>query len=160
MFLSFVLSVFCSLILSLSVTCSFYLCFFSFLISFCLCLFCFSFNLVLDFFFFLSVFCSYSFLFFLSFSFFFFLSFSLFFLSFFLCVVIFLSVFNSFFLSFFLFLWFILSSFIFVEPTEVEGRLRDPNCVRPSVLRPSVRDAYKNLNNFPTLHLFVTKLGW
>ena len=33
------------------------------------------------------------------------------------------------------------------------GRLRDPNCVRPSV-----RDAYKNLNNFPTLHLIVTKL--
>ena len=33
--------------------------------------------------------------------------------------------------------------------------------LRPSVLRPPpVRDAYKNLNNFPTLHLFVTKLGW
>ena len=32
--------------------------------------------------------------------------------------------------------------------------------LRPSVLRPSVHDAYKNLNNFPTLHLFVTKLGW
>ena len=35
-----------------------------------------------------------------------------------------------------------------------------PSKLRPSVCPPSVRDAYKNLNNFPTLHLFVTKLGW
>ena len=68
-----------------------------------------------------------------------------------------------------------------LRPPSVEGDyLRDPNCLsvcppspvrggrllkgsklRPSVLRPpSVRDAYKNLNNFSTLHLFVTKLGW
>ena len=40
------------------------------------------------------------------------------------------------------------------------GRLRDPNCVRLSVVRPSVRDAYKNLNNFAATGLFKAKRGW
>ena len=48
------------------------------------------------------------------------------------------------------------SSKVFVEPIEVEGgRLRDPNSVHPSV-----RDAYKNLNNFAATCPFRATIGW
>ena len=43
---------------------------------------------------------------------------------------------------------------------ETKGSKLCPFVLRPSVRRPSVRDALKNLNNFAATGPFRAKLGW